>query len=332
MKKFWNFIILLIVAILVIPVFLPSKKHFEKSIVVNQSLEKSFNTVAELNNWHNWFEAIEQNSCCKMNVVKATDTTKARINYWTAKHGNESLVLKKEVKDSLLAFKIKFHHHKACLKWFFQPQGDSTQVTINFDFNLSYPIGRFFGIFMNEKLMGFIETTMLSYKTFVESIPRKVPKMKKKVNFEEITMEPKPALSVAVSTDVTHLSKEMEKAYGQIMSYIKANGIAVTGAPYTLYEKWNPPTEVTCIAAVPVNKKVTGNANIKMTETPSGKMLKVVYFGAYDKTGYIYNAYDKYAASNKLETRDGPWEEYITDPTMEADTTKWQTNIYFQIK
>jgi len=331
MKKFWNFIILLIVALLVVPVFLPSKKHFEKSVVVNQSLEKSFNAVSDLNNWHNWFEAIKQDSCCKIDVVKATDSTKARIN-WKAKHGNGSLVLKKEVKDSLLAFKIKFHHHSACLKWVFQPQGDSTQVTINFDFHLSYPIGQLFGIFMDDKLMGFIETTMLSYKAFVEAIPREAPKMEKKVNFEEITMAPKPALSVAINTDIAHLSEEMGKAYKQIMNYIKANALTITGAPYSLYEKWNPPTEVSFVAAVPVNKKVTGNANIKMTETPSGKMLKVVYFGAYDKTGYIYKAYDKYAASNKLETRGGPWEEYITDPTTEPDTAKWQTNIYFQIK
>ncbi len=331
MKEFWNFIILLLIAILVIPVFLPSEKHIEKSIVVNQSLENSFNAVADINNWHHWIKAIKQDSCCKIDVVKATDTTKARIN-WTAKHGYGSVILKKEVKDSLLAFNVKFHHHKACLKWFFQPQGDSTKITINFDFNLSYPIGRFFGIFMNKNLMGFIETTLLSCKTFVESIPRETPKMEKQVNFEEVTLEAKPALSIKINTDMAHISEEIGKAYGQIMSYIKANGITVTGAPYSLYEKWNPPTEVAFIAAVPVSNKVNGNTNIKMIKTPSGKMLKVVYFGAYDKTGYVYHAYDEYAASNNLETRGGPWEEYITDPTTEPDTTKWQTNIYFPIK
>ena len=332
MKKFWGFIILLVVAILVIPVFLPGAKHFEQTITVNQSVENSFNAVANLNNWAKWFNEIKQDSCCKISVLEATDTSKAKIT-WHAKHGDGVLVLRKSVKDSLLAFKVKFHHHrKACLKWLFQPIGDSTQVTVSFDFNLCYPIGRVFGIFMDDKLQGFMGTTMSSFRTFVEAIPREEPKVETKVSFEEVTMEAKPALSVEISTDMTHISEEMSKAYKQIIAYIKTNGVEITGAPFSLYQKWNPPTEIVFIAGIPVSKSFKGNDVVKPTETPSGKMLKAVHFGAYDQTGYIYNGYDEYAAANHLETRGGPWEEYVNDPTQEPDTAKWQTNIYFQIK
>ncbi len=332
MKKFWSFIVLLIIAILVIPVFLPSTKHFEKTILVNQSVEKSYGAVEDLNNWGRWFREIKQDSCCKIVVSEATDSSKAKIT-WEAKHGNGVLILKKAVKDSLLAFRVKLHHHKkAYLMWLFQPSGDSTQVTVSFDFNLYYPVGRVLGIFMDERLSEFMATTMASFKIFVEAIPREMPKVEKEVSFEEVTMRAKPALSVEINTDMAHISEEMGKAFGQIMEFVKTNGLEVAGAPFSLYEKWNPPTEVVFVAGVPVNKAAKGNDVVKPSETPSGKMLKIVYFGAYDQTAYIYNGYDEYAAKNGLETRGGPWEEYITDPTMEPDTAKWQTNIYFQIK
>ncbi|MCD6366970.1 MAG: GyrI-like domain-containing protein [Bacteroidales bacterium] len=288
--------------------------------------------MADLNNWANWFKEIKQDSCCKISVTEATDTSKAKIT-WQAKHGGGVLILKKSVKDSLLGFRVKLHHHKkACLKWLFQPIGDSTQVTVLFDFNLYYPVGRILGIFMKNRFIKFMETMIVSYQTFVEILPREMPQMEKQVNFEEITVEAKPALSVEINTDMSHISEEMSKAYGQIMEYIKTNGLEVVGAPFSFYQKWNPPTEVVFVAGVPVNKTAKGNDVIKPYETPSGKMLKVVHFGAYDQTAYIYNGYDEYAAKNGLETRGGPWEEYITDPTQEPDTTKWQTNIYFQIK
>ena len=204
MRKFWSFIILLVVAILVIPVFLPSSKHIEQTITVNQSLENSFNAVADLNNWANWFKEIKQDSCCKISVLEATDSSKAKIT-WQAKHGNGTLVLRKSVKDSLLGFKVKFHHHKkACLKWLFQPAGDSTQVTVSFDFNLCYPVGRVLGIFMDDKLSGFMATTLKSFRTFVETIPQEKPKMEKEVSSEKITSELKPILS---DTEISHVSE-----------------------------------------------------------------------------------------------------------------------------
>jgi hypothetical protein len=196
MKKFLNFIILLIIAILVIPVFLPGSKHFEQTITINQSIDKTFNAVMNLNNWANWFKEIRQDTCCKITIFEPTDSSKAKIT-WQAKHGNGSLILKKTVKDSLLLFKMKLHHHrKACLQWLFKPVGDSTQVTVTFNFNLCY-ISRIFGIFIDDKLSNFMHTTLKSFQTFVEALPHtQIQTKSTDVSFEEISMEEKPALAI----------------------------------------------------------------------------------------------------------------------------------------
>ncbi|MCD6366969.1 MAG: hypothetical protein J7L46_05450, partial [Bacteroidales bacterium] len=60
--------------------------YFEQTITVNQSVEKSFNAIEDLDNWANWFNEIKQDSCCEILVSEATDTSKAKIT-WQAKHG-----------------------------------------------------------------------------------------------------------------------------------------------------------------------------------------------------------------------------------------------------
>ncbi len=176
MRKFWNFILLLVVAVLVIPVFLPSVRHLKQTITINQSVENSFNAVADLNNWGNWFKDIDQDSDFKITVIETGDVPKAKITVHeddSDGDGNAELVLKKSVKDRLLAFKVMFHHHqKACVKWQFLPKGDSTQVTLSFHRKLCYPFGRLLGAFMDNKLQGFMGTAILSFRDFAEAIPR----------------------------------------------------------------------------------------------------------------------------------------------------------------
>jgi effector-binding domain-containing protein len=64
---------------------------------------------------------------------------------------------------------------------------------------------------------------------------------------------------------------------------------------------------------------------------PEGKAIMVTHWGNYNSTK-PYEALDNYIKNNGLQMDGPPWEEYTTDPKTEADTSKWETRVYYPVK
>ena len=65
---------------------------------------------------------------------------------------------------------------------------------------------------------------------------------------------------------------------------------------------------------------------------PLTKEFNVDYYGAYEKTMNAYKALDRALASQNIAHPEMVIEEYISDPMVEKDTTKWLTRIHFLVK
>ncbi|MDF2451811.1 MAG: hypothetical protein K0S26_1315, partial [Bacteroidota bacterium] len=87
-------------------------------------------------------------------------------------------------------------------------------------------------------------------------------------------------------------------------------------------------TEVAAVMEVANGTKLEG---VEKFETPAGKVLKIEYFGAYDKSANAHYAMDAYMKEKGL-TQSYVLEEYVTDPGTEKDTAKWQTDIFYLVK
>jgi hypothetical protein len=57
----------------------------------------------------------------------------------------------------------------------------------------------------------------------------------------------------------------------------------------------------------------------------------VPYYGVPEKSIEAYYAMDEYLKANKL-SYSFDIDEYVTDPTLQKDTAKWLTNIYYILK
>ena len=57
----------------------------------------------------------------------------------------------------------------------------------------------------------------------------------------------------------------------------------------------------------------------------------VKYFGPYKSISEAYSASETYLNNNGLQVSGPGWEEYVTNPLIEPDSNKWQTNIYFPL-
>jgi effector-binding domain-containing protein len=106
------------------------------------------------------------------------------------------------------------------------------------------------------------------------------------------------------------------------------------GVPTGLIYEWNEKTQQTDIAAaipVPEGTKIR-NPIIGIVDLSASKAVFVDHYGPYDKLRDAYAGLENYLTANKLTRKFPIIEQYITDPGIEKDTSKWLTKIIFLIK
>ena len=78
--------------------------------------------------------------------------------------------------------------------------------------------------------------------------------------------------------------------------------------------------------AQPLNSRVP---NIEDINVPAGKAHVIDYYGAYEGIGDAHWAMDAFLKKNNLKAGAPVIEEYVTDPGIEPDQSKWLTKIYY---
>jgi effector-binding domain-containing protein len=58
----------------------------------------------------------------------------------------------------------------------------------------------------------------------------------------------------------------------------------------------------------------------------------IKYFGPYHSIQSAYKALQTCIKNRELIVTGPPWEEYVSNPNLESDSAKWQTNIYYPVK
>ncbi len=115
---------------------------------------------------------------------------------------------------------------------------------------------------------------------------------------------------------------------GEALGKAKAQPIGMPKAIYFSFDEKTMVTEVAAVMEVANGTKLDG---VEKFETPAGKVLKIEYFGSYEKSAAAHYTMDAYMKEKGL-TQTFVLEEYITDPMTEKDTAKWQTDIYYLVK
>lgn len=206
----------------------------------------------------------------------------------------------------------------------------STDVTWGMMFDVGF-MGRPIMLFMNmDKMLGEdYEKGLSKLKSELESIQEEMA-----VNFDiqEIEWPEK----TFIGTKLTKMkAAEMGAFFGQNFPKLGAdmgkNKLEPTMAPCALVSMWNEQTQECECAAVMCVANGSSIKNWETHKTPASKVLMVAYYGAYEKSGMAHMAIGKYMGEKGLK-ESHVFEEYVTDPMVEKDTTKWLTNIYYVIK
>lgn len=125
--------------------------------------------------------------------------------------------------------------------------------------------------------------------------------------------------------DTAELTTYNEENLPKIMRLITDERLSPVGPPVGLFWTWGDQVDMAIAVPVGVDKKI----NDTQTYLLGGAALVIEYLGPRTNTLEAHLAMNDYMAEKKLRNISPAIEEYVTNPTIEPDTSKWLTNIIY---
>ena len=324
----------IIVLFLVIGIFLPKRVHLEESIEIKAPSTIVFNQVSNFNNWAKWSPFQDSLSDMKTIIRDPAEGVGAIMKWESKKDGNGSLTFIEVLPDSNIKAELNFEDNsRSIVTCDFKQIQDGTKVVWGMDVeDLSYPFGKWFGLFMGKMMHSDFQKGLNSLKLLCESGKAMLSEKWKTSEVIEKEVSPMMALTIKDSSTVDGFSQKFEEIYSLIGIYMKKMKIKQTAAPFCIYHTWNPNGLTVIEAGIPIDKKISGKDRILFSELPGGKVVMASQFGSYESSGNAHNAIEKYMKEKNIICNGAPWEVYVTDPTTEPDTANWETQIYYPVK
>jgi effector-binding domain-containing protein len=323
-------VLLLIVLFFLIGLLLPSKLHMEDSIVIKQPASLIFKQVNNYKNWEAWSPWRETDPA--MEIVYTGPAFGVNSSYsWTSKtHGDGTLTITESIPYKKVSNELKFMEGPGTSKtdFVFEETPEGTKVTWSLDIpHLAYPVERYFGLMMPGMMKEFFRNGLENMKKVCESMP--APILVTMTSFPETNL-----ISVLDSCNWQDYGVKMGQMFGELMTYLEKNKLVLaTGPAMTIYTKWDEAAQFAVFeAAIPVSQPGKTSGRVAFRTIPETKALKGTHYGRYEDIGPVYMALDEYIREFGLKEGCCPMEIYITDPMMEPDTSRWQTDVYFVIQ
>lgn len=320
-------LLFLVVIFLAVAFFLPSKVYIEESIVINKPASVVFKQVNNFKNWPAW-SPWQANDPEQVNTYEGPEQGIDAKTTWTSKkNGNGSMTIIESVPYTKVSSLLDIGMAGATNVFLLKEEQGATKVTWGVNLpKLAYPVERYIGLMMPGMMKVFFVNGLEKLKEITEAMPD--PPV-----LELMQLPEKAVVSVIDSCSWADVGMKMGQLFGELIALQGKAKFEINGAPMSMYHKWDEVNQFTVFEnCLPVDREVAGKGRVQYKVLPATRAVMGTHFGAYDKTMYMYVAMDEFMKDFGLEQAGGPIEEYITDPMMEPDTSKWQTNIYFPVK
>ncbi len=317
----------LLAIVLIGALFLPSETKLERTIVIDSKPATIYKQVACLKNWDPWSPFKEGISDMKYSGAECGE---GAIQTWADKNMSGKQAITKALENEYLKTELDFQQGDVSLsEWKFEAQGEQTKVTWTFSSKAGYPLGRWINYtLVLPMLTESYEKGLSALKNYTESLK---PEQDLSELYKTETLSGSPMLFIRKTVKMNDISKTFEEFYGAIMGFMKKNKLEITGAPLAFYHSWSE-TETDMECAIPFKGKTKGNKQIKVGTTYIGKAITYIHSGSYSNLQNSWTQVIDYTKKQGLELNGSAYEEYITDPTTEPDTSKWITKLYQPIK
>ncbi len=330
----------LLLVVVVIGFFLPSKVKMGRSIEISRDAATIFQVVNSLNNFNKWSPWFEKDINAKYVVSGSTTGVGSKLSWQgninvgsgsneiIASQLNQSIKMRMFFgKDDQPAYAtISLKPNKENNR---ENNNESIQVTWMFENDFGYNVFyRYFGLVLEDMIAPDYEKGLTNLKTHVEALPM--------YDYSDISIVTTTADKVYITESNVasdqDIASAIGEAYAQIMSFISINNINMAGTPKVLTLNFSK-DNFHFKAAIPVdnNERVDENNLIIGELMYAGKAVKIIHKGSYQNFKQSYDVLFTYMAQNGLEKNGNPWEDFVTDPGEIAEVDLI-THIYQPIK
>jgi uncharacterized protein YndB with AHSA1/START domain len=169
-KKILTVVGILILLVLIVPAFLPSKFSMSRSIEINAPVNTVFTRLTDLNEYVKWNPFPEEDPT---NTADVSGTGVGSSLIWKGeKTGEGKMTIASIEPEKKIAVKMDFYKPmsgEGMVHWITEPKSDSaTEMVWTFDQDLTYFM-RYFGLVMDKMMGKHFEKGLLNYKTLVEA-------------------------------------------------------------------------------------------------------------------------------------------------------------------
>jgi effector-binding domain-containing protein len=332
LKWFGIVIFFIIILLLIIPLFLPSDFHIERTTLIEQDVNIVFKTASDMSQRVKWDPWIEMDPNAKIIVTILPDIVGSGYSWKGDVIGEGKVTIEEFISNEYIKSKIEFIAPQ-CMEsdiiWTFKEFDHNTIVTWAFEGTLSYPVEKWVGLFMDKSLGTQFEKGLNNFKRLIEDLPD-INGMTSKI--EEVNFEGFIAIAIKEECPDKKITIRSIKTFSKLLKYLKANDMELTNPPIVVYHESEKEDHTLIECAIPINEIINVKDNIKIIEQPASKTIMASHFGHYNSVKTTSDALLKYIEENNIEVTGSRFEIYITDPMNEPDSRKWETKVYYPIK
>ena len=148
---------------------------------------------------------------------------------------------------------------------------------------------------------------------------------------EIVTTEPQRAAVIHLSIPRNKIQEEMGPGHNELMSALKAQGVAPAGPWFTHHLRMDPAVFDFEIG-VPVAAEVKATGRVKPGVLPAAKVARTTYRGGYEGLGSAWGEFEAWIRKQGHAAAPDLWEVYAAGPETGNDPNLYRTELNRPLK
>jgi len=327
------FLGLILVAVLV-SFFFPSSFQLERAIVIKANPDIIFKQVNDLKKWGEWSPWAEKDPTIYIQPESFSANTSgvgAKFT-WKSSHdevGEGHIEIIESIPNNYVQYLTDFGMGETKGSFKLAEQEDGVLVVWDFKTDFGFnPVAKFIGLFMEDYVAPDYERGLERLKSYTENLPQ----INSSIVAKKYLAKPQWFLSIRDTIQQQQMNNIHGKLYTEINGYMDDNQILSDLPPIVIYHYWSD-SIVDIEAGIQINDSLlVTSERIKLNKIDTGNVVAASHYGSYERLPETYFSINEWMRKNQVEVTGPPWEIYVTDPAMEPNPDKWETQIYFPIK
>lgn len=341
MRRFTQFLILLVLVILILPLFLPDKLDTE----VEREFDfpagiifEEFNNLKEFSEWDPWSS---RDSLAQQDFFAPYRGMGAGYK-WSSADSNGEITITKSDHNKHIEYALEglnLGEESQMSVDFFENSGKTKVKWKISSSELGY-FSRYYSYFTSKKLtkklqngLNVLEENLKTSALTPEQAHSLSPGMIRTELFEGQKLI---TVMNETSLDSEEITTAMEESFGLLFSYLtdflKLSPTKI-GEPVSYYEYLDTAAgKAKFYCGYPLTESVKMGEGMQLMSLPAAETLVCIHKGSYEKLPETLSKMKEYAKKNNLKLTNSYWEEYQNDPESTQNPADLLTKIYIPVQ